>query len=125
MGELGSTGTQIFGGLLTQQDYNATLQAPQAYDVYEKMRNDGQVRAALTAIKLPLLNADWFIEPASDSGKDREIAERIGENLMEGMTVSWRDYLRQALLHLDYGSMPFEKVWWIVEGLVMVRKPVR
>lgn len=120
--ELGATGTQIFGGILQQQDYNPALNTPQSYDEYDKMRNDGQVRAALTAIKLPLLNADWFIEPASDSATDREIAERLERNLMAEMTVSWRDYLRQALLHLDYGSMPFEKVWRMEDGLVMLRK---
>jgi phage gp29-like protein len=120
--ELGATGTHIFGGLLQHQDYNATLVAPEAYDVYDKMRNDGQVRAALTAIKLPLLNADWYIESASDSATDREIAERLERNLMAEMTVSWRNFLRQALLHLDYGSMPFEKVWRLDDGLVMLRK---
>ena len=122
MGELGATGTSIFGGLLQQVDYNQKLQAPQLYDVIEQMRNDGQVRAALTAIKLPLLNADWFVEPASNAALDREIAERLEQNLMEGMTSTWRNYLRHTLLHLDYGSMPFEKVWIIQDGLVMLRK---
>ena len=122
LGEMGATGTRIFGGLLGEQDYNPTLQTPEAYAVYEKMRNDGQVRAALSALKLPLLNADWFIESASDTPQDREIAERLEQNLMEGMTVSWRDYLRQLLLSLDHGSMPFEKVWEITDGLVTLRK---
>ena len=122
VGELGSTGTSIFGGLMQETDYNDKLQAPQLYDVIEKMRNDGQVRAALTAIKLPLLNADWFVEPASNSAMDREIAERLEQNLMGGMTSTWRNYLRHTLLHLDYGSMPFEKVWIIQDGLVMLRK---
>jgi len=113
LGEIGRTGSQIFGGLLTQQDYNESLVAPTLYDVIDKMRNDGQVRAALSVIKLPILNADWKIEPASDSAQDREIAEFIHEDLMCGMTISWPDFLRQALLMLDYGSMPFEKVWYL------------
>ncbi len=121
--ELGATGTQIFGGLLTQQDYNSALIAPTLYDEYDKMRNDGQVKAALMVIKLPLLNADWSVEPASDAAPDRMIAEFIEEDLMNGMTVSWPDILRQALLMLDYGSMPFEKVWRLGEdGLVHLRK---
>ena len=123
MDEMGATGTQIFGGLLTQQDYNSALIAPTLYDEYDKMRNDGQVKAALTVIKLPLLNADWSVEPASDAAPDREIAEFIEEDLMNGMTVSWPDVLRQALLMLDYGSIPFEKVWRLGEdGLVHLRK---
>jgi len=123
MDEMGATGTSVFGGLLTQQDYNSALAAPTLYDEYDKMRNDGQVKAALTVIKLPLLNADWSVEPASDTAQDRMIAEFIEEDLMNGMTISWPDFLRQALLMLDYGSFCFEKVWRLGEdGLVHLRK---
>jgi phage gp29-like protein len=120
--EIGATGTQIFGGLLGQQDYNPDLNSSTAYDQYDKMRNDGQVRAALMAIKLPLLNADWTVEAPTDAPSDREIAERLQDNLTRGMSLSWQDFLRQALLMLDYGSMPFEKVWEIQDGLVVLRK---
>lgn len=121
--EMGATGTQIFGGLLTQQDYNAELAAPNIYDVYDKMRlGDGQVKAALTIIKLPLLNTDWYVEPPTDRPQDREIADFIHDGLMEGMTHSFQDHLQQVLLHLDYGVMPFEKVWTVHEGRVYLRK---
>lgn len=122
LSEMGVTGTQIFGGLLAQQDYNAALTTPTLYDEYDKMRNDGQVKAALTVIKLPLLNATWGVESASDKPMDREIAERVEQNLLHEMTISWPDYLRQVLLMLDYGSMPFEKVWAIEGGMVRLRK---
>jgi phage gp29-like protein len=122
LGELGATGTQIFGGFVGQQDYNAQLQSPHSYDEYDKMRNDGQVRAALTAVKMPLLNAEWRIESASDGAEDRKIAGIIERGLMEEMSNSWRDFMRHALLMLDYGSIPFEKVWEIRDGLVMIRK---
>jgi hypothetical protein len=121
--EIGATGTQIFGNRLMQEDYNSSLQGPESYDEFDKMRlSDGQVKAALTVIKLPLLNADWFVEPASDSAQDREIAERLDKGLKEEMTTPWQAVLRQILLHLDYGSMPFEKCWELREGLVMLRK---
>jgi len=121
--EIGATGTQTFGGQLMQMDYNVTLQGPQGYAEYDKMRlSDGQVKAALTVIKLPLLNADWYVEPASDSPLDKEIAERLERGLKEEMTTPWQAMLRQILLHLDYGSMPFEKVWEVRDGLVMLRK---
>ena len=122
-GEMGSTGTEMFGSLLGQTDYNATLQGPTGYAEYDKMRlSDGQVKAVLTVLKLPLLNADWYVEPASDAPQDREIAERLHIRVREGMSVSWQALLRQILLHLDYGSMPFEPVWVIEDGLVMLRK---
>lgn len=120
--EIGATGTEVFSGLLSQTDYNAALQPPASYDIYDRMRNDGQVRAALTVIKLPILNADWKIEPASEDPEDIAIAAFIENDLMRGMSISWTDYLRQVLLMLEYGSMAFEKCWEIRDGLVHLRK---
>lgn len=123
VGERGFTGSPIWGGSLAEVDYNARMASSAAYDEYDKMRlSDGQVKAALTVLKLPLLNADWHIEPASDSAEDREIAEFIERNLRDGMSISWFDFLRQTLLMLDYGSIAFEKVWEIRGGLVRLRK---
>jgi hypothetical protein len=125
MQEIGASGDAVFGGYLsTQTDYNASLQAPDSYDVFDKMRlGDGQVGAALAVIKLPLLNADWYIEPGSDSAEDKLIAEFIEENLKEGMSTALHATLRQILLHLDYGSAPFEKVWMVGDdGMVHLRK---
>ena len=121
--EMGATGTQIFGGLVAEQDYNTKLRGPKSYEEYEKMRNDGQVKAASNAIKMPLLNADWFVEAASDSALDREIAERQQTNLMDGMTTTWAVTLNQALRFLDYGSLPMEPVWeYAPDGLIGLRK---
>lgn len=121
--ERGAPGTQIFGGTMQQQDYNPDLQAPACYDVYDRMRlADGQVRAGLAVVKLPILRAHWEVEPASDSAEDKMIAE-ICERDLRGMTTSFAASLRQILLHLDYGSMPFEPVWEVREdGLVHLRK---
>jgi hypothetical protein len=122
--EVGQTGTQIFSGQLSPvQDYNDALNPPQSYDVFDKMRlGDGTVAASLRVIKMPLLNSRWKLEPASDSAQDKEIAERLDHNLKHRMNVSWHAQLRQILLHLDYGNMPFEPVWKIEDGLVMLRK---
>src|SRR3990172_6604338 len=122
--ELGQTGTATSAGFVTAQDYNADLSAPACYDTFDKMRKgDGQVKAALTVIKLPLINAEWKIERASDSPLDRVIAEVIEEDLFGGMNVSWSSWFRQMLLHLDYGVMPFEKVWRLGDdGLIRLRK---
>ena len=124
LGELGATGTQIFGGLMQQQDYNADLHTSLRYAVYDKMRRaDGQVRAGLAVIKLPLLRAKWSIKPASPSTQDREIAEFLSDNLFGAMSFPWLKTLRQVLLCLDYGNMPFETVWTIGDdGLVHLRK---
>lgn len=111
--ELGATGTGVFGGQLTEQDYNTDLQGEALYTIYDRMRKaDSQIRAGLRAIKLPLLRAEWSVEPASDEPRDVEIAEFVEHDLFH-MTMSWMDVLRQILLMLDYGSYPFEIVWEI------------
>lgn len=121
--EIGAPGTLIFGGWMSQQDYNDQLQAPACYDVFDRMRlADGQVRAGLNVVKLPLLRAYWQVKPASDSAQDKMIAEFIDTDL-QSMTTPYISFLRQALLMLDYGSMPFETVWETRDdGFVHLRK---
>ncbi len=115
--EKGATGTSVFAGLLYEEDYNTDLQGEKGLKVYDKMRrSDGQVKAGLLACKLPLLVARWDIAPASDSAEDVEIAETVKADLFDNMTDTWDDFLRQALIMLDFGHMPFEKVWEMRDG---------
>jgi len=122
--EIGVTGTQIFADRIGSTDYNFELEPPNCYAVYDKMRKgDGGIAAILRVLKQPLLNADWSIEPASESATDKMIAEVIREDMFEALNVSFGSWLSQSLLHLDYGAMVFEKVWRIDEsGLVRLRK---
>jgi hypothetical protein len=86
-------------------------------------RNDAQVSGVLTAIKLPIRQAKWWIEAASDKPADKEIAERIMKNLFEEMTTTWDDYLRQALTYTDFGFSLFEKVFMLYpDNKVLLRK---
>ena len=121
--EIGATGQNIMGGRLGLTDYNPELQPPQSYLTFDKMRkSDGQVRAALSVIKLPLLSVDWRIEAASDDPRDLEIAQWLDKKF-DDMTITKSSFLRQAMLMLDYGSMPFESVWQVGEdGLIELRK---
>lgn len=110
-GELGAPGTAVFDGIVTEQDYNTDLQGESLYKVFDRMRMaDGQVRAGLAVIKLPLIRATWSVKPGDDSPFHREIADFLQRDLM-GMTLTWASFLRQTLLCLDYGAMLFEPVW--------------
>lgn len=121
-GEIGATGSMVSEGKLIQVDYNADLRPPEMYDVFDRMRkSDGQVRAVMQAIKLPLLAATWSIAPASEDARDREIAEFIEAGLF-AMTKPWDVVLRNILLHLDYGYMPLEKVWEVRDQMIHLRK---
>jgi len=114
--ELGATGTStmVYGGgiLLAEEDYNPDLRGKAFFDQIDRMRlADSQVKSVMSILKLPLLAADWSIEPASDDDQDIEIAEWIEDRFFNQQTRTWDYILRHILLCLDFGAMPFEIVW--------------
>jgi hypothetical protein len=110
--EFGGTGTVMVGGILSSVDYNMDLTGTQRVDIYDQMRKgDATVRAALLAVKLPILSAPWFIQAADESDEAKKIAEFVEDQLMNRMDITWTDWLRHCLNYLDYGSMVFEKIY--------------
>lgn len=108
--ELGTTGQTAYGG--TRQEYVPELRGHQAYRTYDKMkRSDARVRASLRVVKMPVTGARWFIEPASKSVRDKNVADFVWENLECWMSTSFPQMLWEALLMLDYGYYMFEKVF--------------
>lgn len=114
-GEVGFTGTQIFAGL-PFVEYNPDLAFPQSAKVYDEMRrSDGQIKAVLAAVKLPIRSTKWYVEPEQDADDEKlaqEIADFVQHNLLDGgMKYSWDDFLREALTMLDFGFSVFERVY--------------
>ena len=109
--EIGRSGTNIFSGIISEE-YLAELSGTRAMKVYDEMRrSDATVRAALTAVQLPIRRAQWFVNPASDEDADKEVADFVERALFDLMSITWDDFLRQALLNTTYGVMVFEKVF--------------
>jgi len=124
MNELGGSGTYIFRGFLTQTDYNNSLVGRQRVDIYDQMwKGDASVRAAYLAVILPIVSANWYIEPASDSAEDKEISDFVNKQIFENKFRSWTSLLREILAYLRYGSYVFEKVFeYTDEGKIGWRK---
>ena len=122
--ELGRTGTVFFSGFLGDEGYTRNLRGEQAIRVYEHMwQSDGQIRAVLTVCELPLLEAEWIIQPASDDPLDVEIAQFIQDNLIGGgMNQPWNSFLKHALSMYRYGFAAFEQVYVLRDGRYMLRK---
>lgn len=122
--EVGDTGVQIFGGVLTSRDYNVEWSVPNRYSIIDQMRSDPTIAACLRSLKLPLIRARHFVEPADDSSLQHEIAEWIEYQLFEYMNGTFANFQRHAFQALDYGSYPFEKVWRYdtKEGKICVNK---
>jgi hypothetical protein len=126
-GELGKTGTTIQAGQIISDEYVGDLKTRKAIDIYDKMRRgDGVVKSTLMACTLPIRSADWYVEPASNSDQDKEIASFVSDNLFSIMTITFDDFLRQALLMLDFGFIVFEKVFqehiWRGKRMIAWRK---
>lgn len=97
----------------TRQEHNPELRAHKGLLTYDRMeRSDPAVRSSLRLARTPVLSARWYMEPASDSNRDRKIADRIFENLTEGLeNITWDQFLFEALLMLQYGYYMFEIVY--------------
>ncbi|MHB0874562.1 MAG: phage portal protein family protein [Anaerolineae bacterium] len=120
--ELGATGTVYFAGVIADE-YNSNLAGAKGIETYDKMRrSDAQIQAVLWICELPLRSATWTVEPASESAQDVEIAKAVQSNLIEGMSITWDDFLRHALLMLAYGHSVFEKVLERRDGKIIYRK---
>lgn len=114
--EMGESGTTIYNGFISGEEYNGDLAGTAKFTIYDKMRKgDSSVATSLKVVKLPLRSANWYVEPASEDKQDVEIAKFIEHNLKKEMSITWDDFLRQALLMLDYGVFIFEKVFTYVE----------
>lgn len=92
-------------------DYHPALAGVRAMQTYKEMKNDAVVRSSLRVAKTPILSARWFMEAASDDPIDQEIADFIWDNLTKWMSISWSQFLVEALFMLDYGVYAFEKVF--------------
>jgi hypothetical protein len=108
------------GGFLVEGlDTNVDLRFPASTIVYDRMRNeDGQVVSVARAITYPILNAQRRL--VGDDVRPevmRFLEGELGLNLVKGRArrrrhgIVLRDHVREALLSLWFGFMPFEQVY--------------
>jgi phage gp29-like protein len=123
--ELGFGGSGV-GYLLTNlgaDEYLPELSFPRSIAVYTRMRrSDATVQALELAITLPIRATDWDVQPASDDPTAKEATDLVYDNLFGGMTHTFDDFLRDALLALFYGFTIFEKVFEERDDYIVWRK---
>lgn len=124
--ELGGYGPALLAGSTDPWEATPELQWPQSLAVWDKIRrSDSQCGSTAKAVKLPAQRTGWRIPSTPD------VPERIrafveaelglvtdarGRRRRRRSGVSWDEFLRHALLHLDFGHMPFEQVYEIGPG---------
>lgn len=113
--ERGVSGTLIYQGIITQEEYNKSLTGISGYKTYDVMRrSDSTVRQALQIVKLPLLSASRNIEPARDkegnvTPKAQKYADFIEDQLFN--KIDFDQFMKEGLGWYDFGFSVFEKVF--------------
>lgn len=128
--ERGDTGMAYFGGGTTgakllnaaATEYNRQCHGTIGYRNFDRMRfSDPKVAGLRRAMNLPLLRAQARIEPVDPKDERAvEVASFVHGALFARMADPWRAFLSQALLFLDYGCAPFEIVWKLQDGRVLL-----
>lgn len=112
LGEVGMNESRILKGI-TFHDFNPDLLVrTKGLNVYDQMRLDDEVKAALTLKKQAVISPGWDIEPSSEDPRDVEIAEFV-EDTLNRIDGTVENMLMQVMTALDYGYSVVEKVWKI------------
>lgn len=113
--EIGRIGQRrYYGGnkaSIFMEEFLYELQGLKGVQVYTEMAdNDATVGAILFAVEMLMRQAEFHIEPASDSAKDKEAAEFV-ESCMNDMERTWTDYLSEIMSFIVYGWSYHEIVY--------------
>lgn len=112
-------------------EHNDALTFPASAAVFDRMRSeDGQVASIVRAITLPITGAKWRLDgsaPVDEDGAEvgppvrPEVMAFVRSELGIGLSqaqarrrregIVLREHLREALLHLIFGFMPFEVLY--------------
>ena len=113
---LGDSGIRMLHGIIFD-DYNPQLQGVEGIRIYDEMRkSDGTIKAAIQACTLPIRRVKWFINPATDSEEDKQIAEICEHAIFDWLDgQTFHDVIRHALLMVPLGVMVLEKVYMMKE----------
>ena len=107
--QIGQSGTQIYSGIITAEEYNKKLTGKELIRQIEIMRrSDTTVAMVLEMVSRPIADLVWDIEPASEDQVDFDIAEQIEKDLFDNPNFSWDRLLDEILTYLPFGCAVFE-----------------
>lgn len=102
MNEYGKIGQKKYAGVF-YEEYQQELLGRRGIEIYKEMsESDSVIGAMLFAVEMLLRQADWTVEPASDSAADKAAAEFV-ESCMTDMQTTWQDTISEILSFLVYG----------------------
>ena len=93
------------------EEFLPELRGYRGVEAYQEMAdNDATVGAILFAIEMLMRQAEFHVEPAGDTEKDKEAAEFV-ESCMDDMERTWADTLSEILSFMTYGWSYHEIVY--------------
>jgi Protein of unknown function (DUF935) len=88
------------------------LSGANAIQTYDRMAmGDAAVDISLRAGKMPIVGADFFIEPYDSEEVNKEIADFVGFNILESESAPFLSVLQDALRMMEHGFSTSEKVF--------------
>lgn len=114
--EIGSTGLNVFSGLIFEEFLSKLRNWSQAVKVYMEMRdNSATIGAFLFAIDMLIRQASWPVIPFSSSDEDVQAALFV-ESIKDDMSSTWADTVSEILSMLVFGFSFHEIVYKIRLG---------
>ena len=93
------------------EEINSKMYGKEKYKRFKKMDNDSTVFKMRKAIELSAIGCDYDIEPASESSRDKMIAEFVKDSLFKKMGKTWTDIVTEVFTFVGNGFSLFE-VWF-------------
>ena len=94
------------------QEIVPELSSPfQRAQIYSRMMHDAGVNVSVRIWKTPILGAEMFVEPASQSPDDILIAEFVEDNLFAGMNTPFQNSIEDILHMCEDGFSILYKVY--------------
>lgn len=122
---VGASGTINIGGFLHQDDErNHELRSPEMFRTFDRMhRTDPAVREAYLHTTVPVANATWDVEPASDDPDHLEHAEMLRCAFFDWLDTPFNGVMQLALRYLRQGRQLFEVTEKVITASLEVATP--
>lgn len=101
---IGVPGLTLWGGMIMQEWMPDLSDRTRRYKVFQEMERDSTVSALIKAILMPLLAAEFDIDPVPEADEtDEQSAEFIESCLYDMNGYTWRKHQRDMLSAMTYG----------------------
>ena len=116
---IGVSGTNVFAGQYQELDVDRCLQLPLRWKEYHRMYDDGTITGIVSAISLPIRQAEWHVIPSvkEPTPLEEQIAYDLQQALING-SINWKEFIGQAIRCVFEGITIFEKIWELKDGRV-------